>query len=115
MAVAGALGLPACETEVAPAPYVGGAATVYATTVPADIELYPHVWYDGGYTYLVGDRWYHAGPRGWVVLRGEPEPLYRYHATWGYGRPTHYEHGRGGAVERQPPPRPEHYHGGEHP
>ncbi len=101
-----ASGLSGCVAEVAPAPYVGGSATVYAATVPADIELYPHVWYDGGYAYLVGDHWYHSGPRGWVVLQTEPAPLYRYHSTWGYGRPVQPAPG---AVERQAAP-PAHYY-----
>ncbi len=107
VALAGALALslPACEAEVAP-PVVGGYATAYVDTVPSDIEAYPHVYYEGSYAYLVGDQWYWSGPRGWVVLRGEPAPLVRYRATWGYGRPGYrnapYYRGRSYA----PPARP---------
>jgi hypothetical protein len=76
------------------APVVGGYDTAYAEYVPPDIYAYPHVWYEGGYAYLVGDRWYYPSRAGWVVLRQEPSPLYRYRAEVryraapGYGR-TH--------------------------
>jgi hypothetical protein len=73
-------------------PAVGGYATDYAESVPPDIYAYPHVWYDGGYAYLVGERWYYPSRSGWVVLRAEPAPLHRYRAEYrirgwpGYGR-----------------------------
>jgi hypothetical protein len=74
--------LPACAIRAAP-PIVGGYATFYAQTVPANIYAYPHVWYEGGYAYLVGDRWFYPSSGGWVVLRGEPAPLYRFRAYYG--------------------------------
>ena len=90
--------LPACAFRAEP-PVVGGYATVYADTVPADIYGYPHVWYEGGYAYLVGDRWFYPSTSGWVVLRGEPAPLYRYRAYYGYrGGPAY------GRTIRQPAP-----------
>ncbi len=81
--IAALASLPGCALRAAP-PVVGGYATIYADTVPDDIYAYPHVWYDGGYAYLVGSRWYYPSSGGWVVLRGEPAPLYRYRAAYGY-------------------------------
>jgi hypothetical protein len=66
---------------------VGGYATFYAQTVPANVYSYPHVWYDGGYAYLVGDLWYYPSTSGWVVLRREPPELYRYRSAYGYPGP----------------------------
>jgi hypothetical protein len=74
--------LPACALTAEP-PIVGGYATFYAQTVPADIYAYPHVWYEGGYAYLVGDRWFYPSSSGWVVLRSEPAPLFRYRTFYG--------------------------------
>jgi hypothetical protein len=81
--------LPACAVRVRP-PIVGGYATFYADTVPVDIYAYPHVWYEGGYTYLVGDRWFYPTASGWVILRSEPAPLFRYRASLGWrGTPAY--------------------------
>jgi hypothetical protein len=81
-ALLGALvALPACAVRAYP-PAVGGYATVYADSVPDDIYAYPHVYYDGGYAYLVGDSWYYPNGGSWVTLRGEPPELYRYRVNY---------------------------------
>jgi hypothetical protein len=80
-------------------PVVGGYPTVYAEYVPPDVYAYPHVWYEGGYAYLVGDRWYYPSRAGWVVLREEPVPLYRYRAGYRYRTVPGY-----GRTVRQPAP-----------
>jgi hypothetical protein len=96
-----------CVVRAAP-PVVGGYATVYADDVPPNIYSYPHVWYDGGYAYLVGDQWYYPSGGGWVMLRGEPRELYRYRSDYVYGRtyrqaaPPAY--GPQGPVRSYPPP-----------
>jgi hypothetical protein len=98
--------LPGCALRASP-PVVGGYATVYADTVPDDIYAYPHVWYDGGYAYLVGTRWFYPSGGGWVVLRTEPAPLYRYRASYGYrGYP-----GYGRTFRQAAPPAPPAYRG----
>jgi hypothetical protein len=81
--------LPGCLARVGP-PAVGGYATVYADTVPVNVYSYPHVWYDGDYAYLVGSQWYYPSAGGWVVLRSEPQELYQYRASYGYGYPGGY-------------------------
>jgi len=70
-----------CAADVYP-PTVGGYATVYATNVPPDMTAYPRVAYDGGYAYLVGNRWYYPSRDRWLVLREEPPQLYRYRTTY---------------------------------
>ena len=74
-------GLAGCTAYAEP-PVVGGSAAVYADAVPPDIYAYPHVWYEGGYAYLVGDRWYYPHGRRWVVLRSEPTELYSYRRSY---------------------------------
>jgi hypothetical protein len=102
-------GVPGCVLRASP-PLVGGYATVYADTVPDDIYAYPHVWYDGGYAYLVGSRWFYPSSGGWVVLRSEPAPLYRFRATVGfrgtpvYGRTYRQAAPPAAPVYRRPPP-----------
>jgi hypothetical protein len=82
VALLGALiALPACTVGAYP-PAVGGYAMVYADSVPDDIYAYPHVYYGGGYAYLVGDSWYYPNSGSWVVLRGEPPELYRYRVNY---------------------------------
>lgn len=66
-----------------------------AEVVPVEIETYPRVYYGGGYAYLVEDRWYYQGPRGWVIFREEPRELYRYRSS------LPREH----RARRAPPPR----------
>jgi hypothetical protein len=75
------IALPACVVHAGPPP-IGGYDTVYADGVPTDIYGYPHVWYEGGYAYLVGDRWYYPSSSGWLVLRSEPPELYRYRSSY---------------------------------
>jgi hypothetical protein len=103
----------ACAVEAGP-PVVGGYATVYADDeVPAsvDIDVYPHVWFEGGYAYYVHDRWYYRSAGRWVRMRQEPPALARYRATYVQHAPP----ARGRAYERRreaPPtygyPHPEH-------
>jgi hypothetical protein len=59
---------------------VYGYAAYYADAVPDDLDAYPHVYYEGRYAYLVGTRWFYAGPRGWVIFREEPPPLVQFRA-----------------------------------
>lgn len=87
--LAALVGLPACEVDAYP-PAVGGYGTIYADTVPDDIYAYPHVYYDGGYAYLVGDQWYYPTTGGWVVLRSEPPALYRYRSYYYGAAPGYY-------------------------
>jgi hypothetical protein len=84
-----AAGLTACASSGQP-PAVGGYPTAYASGVPADILAAPHVWYGGGYAYLVGDQWYYPARGRWVVLRDEPPELNRYRSTYRAPTPTPY-------------------------
>jgi hypothetical protein len=78
----------ACAADVYP-PTVGGYETAYAGDVPADVYEYPHVAYEGGNAYLVGDRWYYPTARGWVRLHHESPELARYRAEHrGFVRPA---------------------------
>jgi hypothetical protein len=83
-AVAAPLG---CEAEAVP-PDIGGYSTAYVDTVPPNIYAYPHVWFSGGYAYMVGDNWYYPNRGRWVRLRREPPELSRYRAQYGYARPA---------------------------
>jgi len=60
------------ETEV-----VYGYPVVAVAAAPVNIHAYPRVDFRGDYAYLVGERWYYRGPRGWVVFRKEPVELAR--------------------------------------
>jgi hypothetical protein len=73
--------LPACTIEPA-TPFIGGYATMYASTVPPDIATYPRVWYSDRFVYLVGDQWYAPQGRSWVVLRREPPVLQQYRMAY---------------------------------
>lgn len=117
LAIPVGLALSGCTVEAEP-PAVGGYATLYAQDVPPDIYAYPHVYYDGGYAYLVGDQWFYPYAGRWVVLRREPPALYRYRV--GYGRGLYYGgyggHGYRGyyqpGVNLAPPAAPPaHYYG----
>jgi hypothetical protein len=95
-----AASLAGCTVTGGP-PAVGGYPTAYAQTVPEGIYGYPHVYYAGGYAYLVGDRWYYPAGRDdrtWVVLQREPTELYRYRTAYRPPPPAY----------RPPPP---HYYG----
>jgi hypothetical protein len=74
-------------------PTVGGYATAYADDVPVDIYAYPHVYFSGGYAYLVRDRWYYPSEGRWVMLRTEPPQLYRYRSTYRQQAPPAYAPG----------------------
>jgi len=54
---------------------VYGHPVVRVDAPPPDIQVYPRVYYQGGYAYLVGDAWYYYTPRGWVYFRSEPREL----------------------------------------
>jgi hypothetical protein len=88
---------------------VYGYPTVYAEVAPADLTIYPRVYYRGAYAYLVDGAWYYPSAGGWVVFRQEPVELYRYRTRYlpadryhgpyrGYGypqeRPRTYERER---------------------
>jgi hypothetical protein len=83
----------ACTARVYPAT-VAGYEAVYVDTVPVDIYAYPHVWYGGGYAYLVDNRWYYPGERGWVVLRSEPPELLHYRSQHVQRAPPAYDYSR---------------------
>jgi len=52
-------------------------AYVEVDYVPAQIETYPYVVYEGHPVYYVNDRWYFRHRSGWVYYRDEPEVLHR--------------------------------------
>ncbi len=68
-----AVTLPACVATVEP-------EYAEATYVPAHIETYPYVIYEGRPVYYAHEHWYYRdGPR-WVYYRHEPETLQRQRA-----------------------------------
>jgi hypothetical protein len=75
-----ALGAAGCEATFSPGPASTSweIGAIWATDVPEDITLYPHVWYQGRWIYLVDGLWYAPTSRGWIVLREEPPDLSRY-------------------------------------
>lgn len=72
LAIAAACGaLTGCYAEA-----TTGADIEYAAPV-ANVEVYPHEYYDGHVVYLVNDHWYYReGPR-WVYYHSEPPVLYQ--------------------------------------
>jgi hypothetical protein len=52
--------------------------------VPAsvDVDLYPHVWFEGGYAYYVNDNWYYRSGGRWARMREEPPALARYRTAY---------------------------------
>ncbi len=74
------------EPGAYPAP-AGEDVVVYVDTVPADIEVYPHYYYGGGYAYYVEGRWYRRGERGWSYYRQEPPQLAQHRAEAGRAAP----------------------------
>jgi len=50
-------------------------AYVEVSNVPANIEIYPHEYYEGRTVYLVNDNWYYRDGARWVYYRQEPAPL----------------------------------------
>ncbi len=73
--IVAALALGGCTLRAGP-PVVTGGVTV--ESAPIDVDVYPHVYYDGQWVYLVGDRWYHRGAHGWIVVGREPAALYHH-------------------------------------
>ena len=80
--------LSACMVSAEP-PVVGGYATVYADDVPVNVDVYPHVAFEGGYAYYVNDRWYFRRSGRWLRMREEPPALRGYRTT--YLRPASRE------------------------
>ena len=60
---------------------------VYAEAPPA-VETYPRVWYQGQWTYYVGDRWYRSTPRGWAYYASEPPELHHQRDVYGAHPPN---------------------------
>ncbi len=89
-ALAGLVALAAagCEATFTPGPLTASWDTEAEAYVepPRDINVYPHVWYDGRWVYLVQGAWYAPTTQGWVILREEPRELGRYR--------TYYEPGQ---------------------
>ena len=48
---------------------------VEVSSVPANIEVYPHEYYEGRTVYLVNDNWYYRDGARWVYYSQEPAPL----------------------------------------
>lgn len=73
--------------------YVETTGVVYDDSGEYDYETYPTYVYEGRTVYLVGDRWYFRGPRGWAYYRDEPEALrfhrHEYHTRRGYAPPAY--------------------------
>ncbi len=83
-----------------------GADVEYVAPV-ADVEVYPHEYYDGHVVYLVNDRWYYRDGPHWVYYRTEPHPLYERRAVIRQQAPVVRERTQ---VHRAPPayhPEPE--------
>jgi hypothetical protein len=71
-----ALPMLGCRASVATRP---AAYELTYSDVPADIEVYPHTYYEGHPVYLYNDRWYYRGDGGrWRYYHTEPAPLYQY-------------------------------------
>lgn len=86
-----------------------------ADYVPADIETYPHTYYEGHDVYFVNDHYYYMGPQHhWVYYRTAPAPLVERRATYVRTRPyvqqapvvreRHYEERRIAPRVREPEP-----------
>jgi len=71
LVVAAACALTGCYAEA-----TTGADVEYAPPV-ANVEVYPHEYYDGRVVYLVNDRWYYREGPHWVYYRSEPPVLYQ--------------------------------------
>lgn len=57
---------------------IDGYGAVYTDDVPADLSIYPRVFYRGSYAYYVQGQWYRRAPDGWVIYRETPPELNRY-------------------------------------
>lgn len=78
----------ACMTTGRPA------AAMVSSDGEYSYETFPRYEYDGGYVYLVGDRWYHQRGGSWAYYRDEPPDLWahrqRYYASYGHASPPQY-------------------------
>jgi len=82
LAVAGAL-LIGCAADVHERNVVvADEPVVVASSVPAEIETYPQVYYKGSVAYYVGNRWYWRTHAGFVTFRREPVELVRYRTAF---------------------------------
>jgi hypothetical protein len=92
--LAGLLALSAtgCEATFTPGPVSAtfGAASVWTVEPPDNIAVYPHVWYEGRWIYLVDGAWYAPTPQGWIILRDEPPDLGRYRRYYEPEQPRRY-------------------------
>lgn len=88
-----ALGTSGCEATFTPGPLAATWDTGAEAYVepPGDINVYPHVWYDGRWVYLVEGDWYAPTIQGWVILRDEPRELGRYRTYYEPGAPRRYQ------------------------
>jgi hypothetical protein len=69
----------ACTAQVETAtPAVVEDDEVEVSSVPVEIETYPHTEYRGHVVYLVDGRWYYPRGRHWYAYRTEPAPLVRH-------------------------------------
>lgn len=81
------LAIAACALTGCYAEATTGADVEYAAPV-ANVEVYPHEYYDGHVVYLVNDRWYYREGPHWVYYRSEPAPLYERRTVIVHSRPT---------------------------
>jgi hypothetical protein len=74
---------------------------VEASTVPANIEIYPHTFYEGRTVYFVNDNWYYRdGPR-WAYYRQEPAPLYQHRTYIQHAPPASRRYSAAPAVQTE--------------
>jgi hypothetical protein len=88
-----ALVLAGCEATFTPGPLTATwdvGADVYVEP-PADVTVYPHVWYDGRWVYLVQGSWYAPTAQGWIILRDEPRELGRFRTYYEPRQPRRYQ------------------------
>jgi hypothetical protein len=71
LAIAAACALTGCYAEA-----TTGADVEFVPPV-ANVEVYPHEYYDGHVVYLVNDRWYYRDGPHWVYYHREPPVLYQ--------------------------------------
>jgi len=107
----GAAGCGATVRAAVPGPSLYGYSVVQASAVPVDIYNYPSVYWNGSYSYLVGDSWYYPTANGWVVFQDEPRDLYRYRRNYVQTAPPSVQYYRtapayrGGVQVAPPAPR----------
>jgi hypothetical protein len=91
--VAALTALTACEATFTPGPLTAtwDVGAEWYVEPPPDISVYPHVWYDGRWVYLVQGSWYAPTAQGWIILRDEPRELGRYRTYYEPGPPRRYQ------------------------